>query len=176
MSDFRIIDALCALVETQNAIIKAQNLRLGELGEILMEDEIAEAEKHYQQLIGVGAERGVIPVVQVDIGELLLAILAAMGIPSTIMGLIVWRLKGRIESRETEQNKKAEDQKELFLLMVQSTRASIALGEATARAVQRIPDAHCNGDMRAALDYATNVKHKQKDFLDRQGINALLDE
>ena len=58
MSDFRIIDALCALVETQNAIIKAQNLRLGELGEILMEDETAEAEKHYQQLIGVGAERG----------------------------------------------------------------------------------------------------------------------
>ena len=114
--------------------------------------------------------------VQVDIGELLLAILAAMGIPSTIMGLFVWRLKGRIESRETEQDKKAEDQKELFLLMVQSTRASIALGEATARAVQRIPDAHCNGDMRAALDYATNVKHKQKDFLDRQGINALLDE
>ena len=37
MSDFRIIDALCALVETQNAIIKAQNLRLGELGEILMD-------------------------------------------------------------------------------------------------------------------------------------------
>ena len=51
-----------------------------------------------------------------------------------------------------------------------------ALGEATARAVQRIPDAHCNGDMHAALQYATDIKHRQKDFLDRQGIDALLDD
>ena len=113
---------------------------------------------------------------QIDIGDLLLAFVAAMGIPSAIMGLIIWRLKGRIDRREKEQEKKADDQKELFLLMVQSTRASIALGEATARAVQRIPDAHCNGDMRAALEYATGVKHKQKEFLDKQGIGALLDD
>ena len=49
----------------------------------------------------------------------------------------------------------------------------IALGEATARAVQRIPDAHCNGDMHAALDYAAKVKHEQKDFLTRQGIESI---
>ena len=47
--------------------------------------------------------------------------------------------------------------------------------QATARAVQRIPDAHCNGDMHAALEYATSVKHKQKDFLTKQGVDALLD-
>ena len=50
-----------------------------------------------------------------------------------------------------------------------------ALAEATAVAVQRIPDAHCNGDMHAALEYATSVKHKQKDFLTKQGVDALLD-
>ena len=43
------------------------------------------------------------------------------------------------------------------------------------REVQRIPDAHCNGDMHAALEYATSVKHKQKDFLTKQGVDALLD-
>ena len=62
-----------------------------------------------------------------------------------------------------------------IVLLVQSTSASIALGEATARAVQRIPDAHCNGDMHDALNYAANIKHKQKDFLTKQGIHALYD-
>ena len=65
--------------------------------------------------------------------------------------------------------------KGLFVLIVQGTNAAIALGEATARAVQRIPDAHCNGDMHDALDYAADIKHKQKDFLTRQGVSSLMD-
>ncbi len=50
------------------------------------------------------------------------------------------------------------------VLLIQNTRAALALAEATAVAVQRIPDAHCNGDMHAALEYARKVKHAQKDF------------
>lgn len=114
--------------------------------------------------------------VQIEVGELVMDFIVAMGIPSVVMGLIVWRLKGRIEDKEKAQDKKNEDQQELILILVQSTRASIALGEATAKAVQRIPDAHCNGDMHSALEYATSIKHKQKEFLDRQGIHALLDD
>lgn len=114
--------------------------------------------------------------VQIEVGELVMTFIVAMGIPSAVMGLIVWRLKGRIEDKEKAQDKKNEDQQELILILVQSTRASIALGEATAKAVQRIPDAHCNGDMHSALEYATSIKHKQKEFLDRQGIHALLDD
>ena len=63
----------------------------------------------------------------------------------------------------------------MLLLVIQSSSAAIALGEATAKAVQRIPDAHCNGDMHAALDYAAKVKHEQKEFLSAQGIHALYD-
>ena len=115
--------------------------------------------------------------ITINVGDLVLAFIAALGIPSTIMGLLTWRLeKKRIEAAEEEQSQKNNGQKELIMILVQSTRASIALGEATARAVQRIPDAHCNGDMRAALEYATDIKHRQKDFLDRQGIDALLDD
>ena len=55
-----------------------------------------------------------------------------------------------------------------------SSTASLALGEATARAVQRIPDAHCNGDMHAALDYAQKVKHEQKDFLNEQALKQIV--
>lgn len=114
--------------------------------------------------------------ITINVGDLVLAFIAALGIPSTIMGLLTWGLKKRIEAAEEEQSQKNNGQKELIMILVQSTRASIALGEATARAVQRIPDAHCNGDMHAALQYATDIKHKQKEFLDRQGISALLDD
>lgn len=41
--------------------------------------------------------------------------------------------------------------------------------------MQRIPDAHCNGDMHAAIDYAAKVKHEQKEFLTKQGIQAILE-
>ena len=104
---------------------------------------------------------------------LLAAFAAAMGIPSAITGLIVWRLKKGIEARDAEQQKKAKAQQELVLLLVQSTRASIALGEATAHALQR---GHTNGDTEAALRYAAEVKHRQKNFLARQGIQAMMEE
>ena len=83
--------------------------------------------------------------VNIGLGQMVLAFVAAMGIPSAIMGLIIWRLERRIDKREKEQAAQEQGQKDLFVLVVQGTNAAIALGEATARAVQRIPDAHCNG-------------------------------
>ena len=111
--------------------------------------------------------------VEVSIGELLLAFVAAMGIPSAIMGLIVWRFKGHIEAREEAQAEKAKAQQDLFLLIVQSTRASIALGEATAHAMQR---GHTNGDMETSPAYATARTHLQTALRDTHGIDAQLDE
>ena len=113
--------------------------------------------------------------VNIGLGQMVLAFVAAMGIPSAIMGLIIWRLERRIDKREKEQAAQEQGQKDLFVLVVQGTNAAIALGEATARAVQRIPDAHCNGDMHDALDYAADIKLKQKDFLTRQGVSSLMD-
>ena len=113
--------------------------------------------------------------VNIGLGQMVLAFVAAMGIPSAIMGLIIWRLERRIDKREKEQAAQEQGQKDLFVLVVQGTNAAIALGEATARAVQRIPDAHCNGDMHDAMDYAADIKRKQKDFLTRQGVSSLMD-
>ena len=113
--------------------------------------------------------------VNISLGQMVLAFVAAMGVPSAIMGFIIWRLERRIDKREKEQAAQEQGQKDLFVLIVQGTNAAIALGEATARAVQRIPDAHCNGDMHDALDYAADIKHKQKDFLTRQGVSPLMD-
>ena len=77
--------------------------------------------------------------------------------------------------RELREQKREEARREQELILIKSTGAAIALGEATAKAVQRIPDTHCNGDMHAALEYATKVKHEQRDFLANQVVTALYD-
>lgn len=115
------------------------------------------------------------------------ALCVAMGIPTAITAFCSWMLQRRIASRdrhreqtEAEKERKAEEREKnrerLDVMLLQSTTAAIALGEATARAVQRIPDAHCNGDMHKALDYAAEVKHAQKDFLTSLGVHALHDD
>lgn len=114
-------------------------------------------------------------------------ILAALGLPSAVTGLFIRRMEKRLDKREAQRKKdqealeaRAEEREkkreQLELVLIQSTSAAIALGEATARAVQRIPDAHCNGDMHQALEYAAEVKHNQKDFLMEIGVHALHDD
>ena len=114
------------------------------------------------------------------------ALVVLMGIPTAATGFCFWMLEHRIQKREKQKEaEEAKRQKEaaareraredLQIITIQGTSAAIALGEATARAVQRIPDAHCNGDMHAALDYAAKIKHAQKDFLTSQGIHAIID-
>lgn len=102
-------------------------------------------------------------------------LLMVMSVPSAITGFCFWLLEKKIEKRDREQDEREKAREKNELLLIRSTGAAIALGEATAKAVQRIPDAHCNGDMHAALEYATKVKHEQKDFLAEQGIHALYD-
>ena len=124
-------------------------------------------------------------------------LITIMGIPTAVTAFCFWLIERRIQKRdkkkEAEEAKKAAAEKEaaekkereeaareaareqLQLFVIQTTNASIALAEATAKAVQRIPDAHCNGDMHAALEYAARVKHDQKDFLTKLGIQSILE-
>ena len=106
---------------------------------------------------------------------------------SVLLGFISKRLEKRLDAREAASKAEADKQraeqerieaarKRHEILLVQSVSASIALSEATARAMQRIPDAHCNGDMHKALEYAAQVKHAQRDFLIKQGVDALFEE
>jgi hypothetical protein len=111
-------------------------------------------------------------------------IVVAASIPSAFTGFCFWLIEQNLKKRaDNEKEEREECQKQLDereqirekneLCIINSVNAAIALGEATARAVQRIPDAHCNGDMHAALEYASKVKHAQKDFLAKQGINSI---
>lgn len=90
-----------------------------------------------------------------------------LGVPTALFGLFLQRFEKKMDEKE-----KAREEHEF--LIVKSVSAAIALGEATAEAMQRIPDTHCNGDMHAALEYARQVKHEQEDFLSRQAIKAVV--
>ena len=57
--------------------------------------------------------------------------------------------------------------------MMESTNASLVLSKSTARAVQRIPDAKCNGDMDGALADVDEHQQKHKEFLMEIGVHSL---
>ena len=111
-------------------------------------------------------------------------IILAAGIPSAIMGFIVWYLQHKITQRDKEREKELEEERKraeqreknvekLMLMIMNTSRATNVLAEATARAVQRIPDAKCNGDMTAALELAAKYQKEEKDFLMNQGIQNI---
>lgn len=100
-------------------------------------------------------------------------ILIAMGIPSAIMGLMVWYLKRYIDKRDQKAEERERDIEKLMLMIMQTSRANNVLAEATARAVQRIPDAHCNGDMTSALALASKIQKEEQEFLINKGIKHI---
>lgn len=100
-------------------------------------------------------------------------VLIIMGVPTAATGLFFWMLKKYIDKKEKEREQKEKSRETLMFNMMKGINSSLALGEATAKAVQRIPDAHCNGDMHKALEYASNTKHEIKDFLTEQGIHHI---
>lgn len=124
--------------------------------------------------------------ITLTVGQALWAFILALGIPSAITGFLVWNFERKIAKREAKREKEQEERhkkeaerekarEELQIHTIQGVSAALALGEATAKAVQRIPDAHCNGDMHDALNYAIKIKHEQKDFLTRMGIASVVE-
>lgn len=109
----------------------------------------------------------------------------AMGVPSalftTSLGLLIWWFKRQIEKRDRETEKREkqrqdaaekrdENYEKIMLMIMQTGRASFVLAKATATAVQRIPDAKCNGDMTAALKEAEKIQKEEQQFLLNAGV------
>ena len=105
--------------------------------------------------------------------ELAVEILLFMGIPTAITGFLVWWLKRHIDRKEQRNQERERNAEQLMLIIMQTSRATNILAEATAKAVQRIPDAHCNGDMDKALQEAARIQKEEKDFLFDQGIKHI---
>ena len=121
----------------------------------------------------------------ITVNELLIAIVAAAGIPGAIVGFLVWMMQRKIMQRDKEREadnlryrkereEKEKNREQFEINLLEQINVTMALSEATAKAVQRTPDAHCNGDMHAALKFAEDTKRKQKQFLTEKGIQAIM--
>lgn len=109
------------------------------------------------------------------------------GIPGVIVGIFVWWFKRSVEKRDVEKERlerereAARERREknienLVMLNIKSCDSIKILAEATARAVQRIPDAKCNGDMSSALKRAAEIEQEEKDFLTKQGLKHIFED
>lgn len=107
-------------------------------------------------------------------------ILFMLGIPtamvSCIFGIFSWWLKRHLEKRDAKSDERIKNIETLMLMIMQDGRATNVLATATAKAVQRIPDAHCNGDMDGALQEAAKIQNEQKQFLIDQGIKHIFED
>ncbi len=103
-------------------------------------------------------------------------LLIAAGIPSAITGFLFWLLKRNIDKNEAKREEKENNTEQLMLMLINTSRSTNVLAEATAKAVQRIPEAHCNGDMTAALAQAAKFQKEEQEFLTNQGIKNIFDK
>lgn len=115
-----------------------------------------------------------------EIAEFIIGILASAGIVSFPIWLLKRHIDKKEKKREEEERKEAEERAardkkiETFMLYImRNGRATNILAEATARAVQRIPDAHCNGDMTKALEDAAKLQKEEKEFMFDQGVEHI---
>lgn len=95
-------------------------------------------------------------------------------IQALITAMGIWFLQQSLSKREKAAQRREQEREEMEYKLLTAVNASIALGEATAKAVQRIPDAHCNGDMTEALCYTTTAKHDLKNFLHRKAVEKIV--
>lgn len=100
-------------------------------------------------------------------------LLTQWGVPTAITGLLIWWLKRYIDKRDAARERHDQAVEKYMMLIMQTSRATNVLAEATAKAVQRIPDAHCNGDMTSALAEAARIQKEEKDFLFQQGVDHI---
>ena len=107
--------------------------------------------------------------------EIVINIILTFGIPSAITGFGIWLLKRHIDKREASREEKEQNTEKLMLLLIKMGKANNILAEATAKAVQRIPDAKCNGDMTAALTEAESIRKEEKEFMFEQGIKHIFE-
>ena len=119
--------------------------------------------------------------------EVIAGCLCSSAVTSGLVGFFFWLIQRQIKKRDADAEKKNEaiikehEAKEKTrrnneYYIIRMLNANMTLAEATARAVQRIPDAKCNGDMHRALETVETVKREHRAFMYQQGIEHLHEE
>lgn len=104
-------------------------------------------------------------------------ILVAASIPSAVVGFAIWWLQRRIakaeKKREERENKLERDRFQYEMLLIKTLRSSVQLSKAVASAVEKIPDAHCNGDMHQALEAAGAAEQELNEYMTRISVSRI---
>lgn len=103
-------------------------------------------------------------------------IFTLFAIPSSITGLFVWWVKKKLDQQEERQLEREKNQEKLMVMMMNSTKANSIGIQAVARAVQRIPDAHANGDIDSAIEEMNKLQKEEDNFLTEQGVKHILND
>ena len=107
--------------------------------------------------------------------DTIIQLILLFGIPTAITSLGSFLIKRRVERGEAEAKEREQNLESLVLMMIQSSRANSVGITAIARAIQRIPDAHCNGDMKEALEKMEKIQTKEQQFITDKGIKYLFE-
>ena len=75
-----------------------------------------------------------------DFWSIIGTILAAAGIPSAIFGVFIRQLNKKLDRQEKRREEREQARLKNQIIQMELIAASLSLGEATAEAVQRIPD------------------------------------
>ena len=94
-----------------------------------------------------------------------------LGVASAPVICLTAFINWRFRSLEKRMDEKEHARAERDYLVVKGVMASIGLGEAQAKELQK--DGKVNGNTSSALEYAIDVKHKIEDFYTHQGVNNL---
>ena len=103
-------------------------------------------------------------------------IFTLFAVPSSITGLFVWWVKKKLDQQEERQLEREKNQEKLMVMMMNSTKANSIGIQAVARAVQRIPDAHANGDIDSAIEEMDKLQKEENNFLTEQGVKHILND
>ena len=106
-------------------------------------------------------------------------------IPSAISSMLIFLWQRKIKERDDRDKEERlrrqsiQDEKDAVrerfnICMLDCIVANIGIAEATARAVKRLPDAHCNGDMDAAMKRLHEVQARQEQFLQERAVKSFV--
>ena len=92
-------------------------------------------------------------------------------IVSVVIGMLLWYFQNRLKKSESKRQTRESCLEEFYSLTLNTTIASVVLGEVTAQAVR---DGHANGELQNALDAAKEVKEDYQKFIRKQSIKNII--
>lgn len=93
-------------------------------------------------------------------------------VPSLISGVGLSVISSNLKKHQENRMKQEADHIKSEDHILNTLIATAEGTEAIARAIQRIPDAHCNGDMKAAIEKVESSLSEQRAFLREKAVEA----